>query len=123
LKTSKHVIRNKLNEYRRDRQGAGDAWSGHKTATTGRPAADNPRQTESFRSAEATAGGPRSAAVNVEPAPKVTPPTAGSPTMGGTPAHVPPTVGRPNAEPQPHSTAPARGAGGTHIPTQGSKRS
>jgi hypothetical protein len=108
LKASEKVIHKTLDEYRRDRLGASDAWSGRKPVTSTRSATDNAQRTMPFRPAQAT--GQRAAVMNVEPASRVT-----------APAHVPHHEDRPHAVPEP--AVPARGSGGFHTPAHGGKSS
>lgn len=115
IRTTDKVIHQQLDAYRRDRQGASDAWQG-RTPSSKPSAAAGPAQPSAH--AAAPSGGLRSAVVNVEAAPKPAAPPAGpSATMRATapaPAHV---------APQHHAATPARPNVGSHNPTHGGKSS
>jgi hypothetical protein len=115
IRTTDTVIHQQLDAYRRDRQGASDAWHGRK-APAKSPAPMATAQPPVHGAAMGS--GLRSAVVNVEAAPKAAAPPAVSSATGRTPPPMPAHVA-----PQQHAATPARPAVGSHTPTHGGKTS
>jgi len=122
-KARSKAVQEQMNEYRRDRHGANDAWSVGQPTADARPAAAHPEPTTPAHPAVAVDSGFQPAAKAAEPAPFVVAPAPKPPMTASTPPHVPSHETRPRTTPQPQSLGPARGSGGTPTPTNGGKPS
>lgn len=122
LEAAAHGVHQQLDEARRDRLRAGDAWQGRKPAPPARPAVNRPPRPEPARPGAAPSAAPQPAASGIEPVSKLAAPQPGPAAMGAAPGQAPPHQ-RPYTAPQSQPAVPTRGHGGSPASTEGRKPS
>lgn len=113
LKAAARHVHQRLDEVRRDLQGARAAWRGHKPAAPARPAGERSPRPEPSRPTETAGEAARSTTKETEPAPRVAAPMPKPAAMGGPSKEAPPHEARSHAAPQ------ARGQSGSPAPGEG----